>query len=470
MKFGKSLSASAQELPEDWRQHVVHYSKLKKCINRIVQELEESGLANLAAEKNIENTQPVKLVYSFTGTVENFSPNIEVIVGEDAETITPELEAISLKFNSFTSANSADPNEDLVPSHTYGSQVIEEVKLDEEVTSTASDSESPRSSFDSQDVEESISSFNKPTLLTDSSHTSRAVSIVLPTDSEFFGSLSSSINDLTQFEQDMNDLCSTKIVKLGSIISHIGSPHSKDMYTWREIFNLYLNASIWMVGDHVWQKSQSIEKTKKQIQWFIQEITRLSLNRKFRTRDSIKALEEFILLNRDLLAIMQFHELNQTAVRKIIKKHDKRTHLSAQSWFVDLMAPSMLFKGNLSKALLSTLHTELLIIIPQPDDYQCPICLSLSWKPIRLKCGHVFCVQCMINAQRRRMTNCPLCRTPDSITEANTENLDIPRMNFMKLFFPREIKAKQKEHDYEQAREDIKVIGIDEVDSSCVLM
>ncbi|ORY02714.1 hypothetical protein K493DRAFT_207875 [Basidiobolus meristosporus CBS 931.73] len=393
MKFGKCLSASAQELPEDWRQHVVHYSHLKKCINRIVAELEEIGLASLAAgysDESIDSTQPLKLIYSFIGTVKRFKS-------------FPRL---------MNSKALRKPNL-IIPSGTSITQLIRAQPL--------------------------------------------ALNITLPTDSEFFGNLSGSINGLTKFELDMKEACSGKIVKLASLISHTASPYSKDI--------------IWMVNNRVWQKPQTVEKTREQYQWFVQEITRLSLAKKFRTRDSSKALEQFMMLNRDLLSIMQFHELNQTAIRKIIKKHDKRTHLSAKSWFVDLMAPSLLFKGNLSKALLSALHSELLIIIPQPDDYQCPICLSISWKPIRLKCGHVFCVQCMIGAQRRKIHDCPLCRAPDSVTEANTGNLDVPRMNFMKLYFPREIKAKQKEIDYEQAKEDVKVIGINsDMDGGCVIM
>ncbi|KAK9711856.1 hypothetical protein K7432_007529 [Basidiobolus ranarum] len=458
MKFGKSLNASAQELPEDWRQHVVHYAQLKKCINRIVEELEESGLAHLAAEhseENIESNQHVKLVYSFTGTVEKFSPNIEVIMEENAEKVTPELEAISTKLSSLTLNNTFEESEDLVISNEY---VGQSDQIDTINSGMDLNDEPSRNSPYSEDSE-SISS------------SARALSFVLPTDSEFFGNLSTSINGLTKFERNMEEICSNQIVKLGSIISHTASPYSKDMYIWREIFNLYLDANIWMANNHAWQKSQSIEKTKRQFQWFLQEISRLSLTEKFRTGNSNKALEQFMMLNRDLLAIMQFHELNKTAIRKIIKKHDKRTHLSAKSWFIDLMAPSMIFKGNLSKALLSALHSELLIIIPQPDDYQCPICLSISWKPIRLKCGHVFCVQCMIGAQRRKLTSCPLCRAPDSITEANTGNLDVSRMNFMKLYFPREIKAKQKENDYEQAREDLKVIGVNgDVGNSCTVM
>lgn len=35
----------------------------------------------------------------------------------------------------------------------------------------------------------------------------------------------------------------------------------------------------------------------------------------------------------------------------------------------------------------------LLPIIPHIDDYECAICTSIAFKPIRLACSHLFCVR-----------------------------------------------------------------------------
>lgn len=35
----------------------------------------------------------------------------------------------------------------------------------------------------------------------------------------------------------------------------------------------------------------------------------------------------------------------------------------------------------------------LLPIIPHLDDYECLICASVAFKPVRLACGHLFCVR-----------------------------------------------------------------------------
>lgn len=65
---------------------------------------------------------------------------------------------------------------------------------------------------------------------------------------------------------------------------------------------------------------------------------------------------------------------------------------------------------TMAKAVCSQVAQELVSIVPQLDDYLCPVCFSISYKPIRLTCGHVFCIRCMIQMQRSHAKHCPLCR------------------------------------------------------------
>ncbi|KAF9056949.1 hypothetical protein BDP27DRAFT_1344261, partial [Rhodocollybia butyracea] len=58
-----------------------------------------------------------------------------------------------------------------------------------------------------------------------------------------------------------------------------------------------------------------------------------------------------------------------------------------------------MFILNIKKACFLTL----LPIIPQLDDYSCVIRTNIAFKPIRLGCGHLFCV-------RRSTGDCPMCR------------------------------------------------------------
>lgn len=89
---------------------------------------------------------------------------------------------------------------------------------------------------------------------------------------------------------------------------------------------------------------------------------------------------------------------------------DKRTALGAQNTFPELVATDPFLAQTMAKAVCFKVSQELLAIIPQLNDYLCPVCFSLAFKPIRLRCGHIFCIRCLIVMQRAKDDHCPLCR------------------------------------------------------------
>lgn len=66
-------------------------------------------------------------------------------------------------------------------------------------------------------------------------------------------------------------------------------------------------------------------------------------------------------------------------------------------------------------------------ILPSLDDYACLICTSIAFKPIRLACGHLFCVRCLVKMQRAGKGECPLCRS-QVVLLANKDSLDLQLM------------------------------------------
>lgn len=76
--------------------------------------------------------------------------------------------------------------------------------------------------------------------------------------------------------------------------------------------------------------------------------------------------------------------------------------------------------------------------------------LAIAWRPIRLECGHVFCVRCLIKAHKKRLYDCPICRLDHAVGNADANNLDQTLQDFMLLYFPKEIKEKRKENELEQ--------------------
>ncbi|KAF9213696.1 hypothetical protein BGZ59_004959 [Podila verticillata] len=302
----------------------------------------------------------------------------------------------------------------------------------------------------------------------------RVLVIELTADTAFFDQLGEEVSQLSKLQQANKTEFESKVEDLSKMLTVVSSPQNKDMYTWREILKIYLDAQVF-VGDQESDRStRSSEKAQKQLQWFLKEMERSKLLQRFKLPKSKLAFNTFFQLNSELITMKQFKELNQMAMTKILKKHDKRTSLLASSGFPKHLQNKPFYNDNISKSLTYTIGCQLVSIIPQPDDYACPICMSVAWKPIRLNCGHVFCVRCLIKAQRKNMVHCPVCRQHNSVLDADASNLDVALMNFLKLYFPKEIKEKRKDSSREQAAEEMELITghrwSEVPDNACVIM
>ncbi|KAE8230127.1 hypothetical protein CF326_g4879 [Tilletia indica] len=266
------------------------------------------------------------------------------------------------------------------------------------------------------------------------------------------------------------------------------------------------------------------------------------------------ALDDFLKLNVELLDVKKFQAVNVEAARKILKKHDKRTALTAASDLRAFMAmqereretlarltsgaggngevwsggaerlnlmeinggiapaplrdaphalplakfdslslsspaatsssrelttthPSLaallptsatgLMGGSLPHILLSLFTTTLLPILPSIDESSCVICTSVAWRPVRLQCGHLFCIRCLVKLQRQHRDDCPLCRSPMAVKNANGSNLDAAMGNLLKTYFPEEVAEKARENDREVQAEEEKEMGLEK--THCVI-
>ncbi|CAG8798635.1 23000_t:CDS:1, partial [Gigaspora margarita] len=52
MKFSKTFEDSLERIPSDWKPFLIKYKSLKKCIKKIVLELNAKGLSQIMADKN----------------------------------------------------------------------------------------------------------------------------------------------------------------------------------------------------------------------------------------------------------------------------------------------------------------------------------------------------------------------------------------------------------------------------------
>ncbi|KAF9527206.1 SPX domain-containing protein [Crepidotus variabilis] len=375
-------------------------------------------------------------------------------------------------------------------------------------------------------VAENPSVHSRPSPLSlspESSTITRELIIPLVHDTEFFNILSTTLEGVSthmetlhsEFEGSIKDLAKTigDTSHPASVVAHF-QPYSRladdagavrvkrshlknDLYAWREIFQLYVESEVFESVSETHHGECSIEESEKRLQQFAQRVTTRGLGdgREFKLKQSIDALQTFLDLNLFILNIKKFAQANTEATRKILKKHAKRTALPLptlqtssnvdlsdtiqrlhitdprhpnhpQQPLLTLIAKSS--ASSLPRMLVQAIGETLLPIIPSLDDYSCLICTSLAFKPIRLSCGHLFCVRCLVKMQKRGKGDCPMCRSP-SVLIANRENVDWSLMNFMQDWFPEEARDKLKSNEKEAAAEQMEEYGIDP-NQPCIVM
>jgi len=299
-------------------------------------------------------------------------------------------------------------------------------------------------------------------------NTMKSLMVLLEADAQFLNELAASLSQLSAFQDEYKKVFETKIKIMANILSEVSSPNMKDTYRWRELLALYCDSSIWKFKGKDRTPDEAIEQLK------LFEVKANKISKKFKTKKSVTLLKEFIELNYDIANIKRFYELNQTAVYKILKKHDKRTHLLASEGFPKFARDESFFKDNIVRSLVFQISSQLLTVIPNPEEYFCPICKEISYKPIRLDCGHLYCLRCLVKAKRLNIRDCPICRKPNMVYNADSRNLDTKLIVKLKAEFPREVKQKKIDNKNEKAKEEsermLQMYGCSADSGHCIIM
>ena len=147
--------------------------------------------------------------------------------------------------------------------------------------------------------------------------------IPLQSDREFFALLNETIVSLRNLRSREEFELKQAIVNLGQDISHLAAPTSpkSDMYEWREAFSLYIDYGIFFSAVENENESRNgfLSPTYKRLQAFFSKLQEDNFPRRFKRHESRTAIQEFKRINLALLRNLQFQELNETAVSKILK-------------------------------------------------------------------------------------------------------------------------------------------------------
>ncbi|KDR79100.1 hypothetical protein GALMADRAFT_242961 [Galerina marginata CBS 339.88] len=538
MHYSKTYAQLLQGLPPELRDNAIQYRQLKKIINQIVDELSSYGLKPEFLHELIESSKAGALQH--TGALHDDPSSSSTHSSEDERLSTPifththpravyELDSTSGKIVPLlhiynippTGVVPAPKQSPIVCEGPDASRSSDGVDLDvehaehpESVGASGhttllrsfkdlqfgSDGSESGSVVEVEAVVKSVPHFGG-----ESSGTEFEEVIHLRHDTEFYGVLSTTLEAISahltkvyaDFVATLEELSKTisdtahpasvaaRFHPLSSVNGHAGAVRVKtghlknDLYFWREIFQLYLEAEVFESVGETTRGERTVEESEKRLQLFAQRAHQQGHgdHNKFKLQQSRDALETFLNLNLFILNVKKFSHANSEATRKILKKHAKRTALffpglqvggalPADQPLLALVSHSTPFA--FPRMLVQAVGETLLPIIPSVEDYSCLICTSIAFKPIRLSCGHLFCVRCLVKMQKRNQGDCPMCRTP-SVLVANGNNVDWALLNFMQDWFPIESKEKLKSNEKEATEEQMRELGLDP-NQSCVLM
>ncbi|PQE32482.1 ring-14 protein [Rutstroemia sp. NJR-2017a WRK4] len=451
MKFAHEFKdALAREgFPQHWVESAIPYSELKKCLKRIAAELRDCGLGPdaLAKLKEISNVGPAYM-YEFNVLFyqeSRFRPKL-ILWLEDGTAVDARL-----------SPDTRNYLKELVAKH-HGEPEILPAEILQDVKNSQWKSDEERSSA-SYELEQ------RPLV--------RRVEVPLSFDAEFFGLIQGDVTNLDALQAEEQKALCSEIHNLSEELVALTKPSKRDKKTdisrWRQLFEIYLEANIFFSAREQDRGKRNSANALRQLQWFQSEVTKRGTVKSFKLPESHAALNRFISINVTLLRNLSFQEINQTAINKILKKFDKRTTLGAREKFPKLIQSEPIMTETMAKAVCTQIAQDIIKPVPLLADFLCPVCVSICWRPVRLRCKHVVCIRCTIALQRLRQAACPLCRE-HVVMEADTDNIDPVLSALLKRYFPAETAEKQIELEIQDGVERFGVHYTHNKHSRCTIM
>ncbi|KAF1839577.1 hypothetical protein BDW02DRAFT_563633 [Decorospora gaudefroyi] len=468
MKFGHVFKESLRNegFPPEWVDSAISYSQLKKCIKRLTDELQQVGLDPATLSKLLKHVEDYN---ASTDQDDDQERPFEYILSPSSS-----ADGASQSRKAFHPKLLFSVNE--LTGEVTGAQLDEETKRKLQMLAVETglsqmrvfeDSGSSLNTVDSVDPSNVITSV--PTNASRNRPGYRTIEVPITSDAEFFTRLTTEVSGLEKLQQREQKRMNGQIEELGKQVSRLTNPdrrgNRKMLSVWRQVFQIYVEEGIFFGTTEQDHKAHNSEKAMQRLAGFSNKIATAGLVEKLKKKDNLHALNTFLHINREILQGLRFGEINHNAMLKILKKFDKRTALGVKSTFPrQIQYPE--FSEHLAKAVCAEVNTQILAHVPQIDDYACPMCYEIKWRPVKLSCGHTFCIRCLIVMQNTRQHNCPFCRER-TVFAANSDNLDTEQAAFLKKWFPEEVKNKQR---YNELMAGVDQYGEVYASEKCVVM
>ncbi|EMD00210.1 hypothetical protein BAUCODRAFT_21852 [Baudoinia panamericana UAMH 10762] len=464
MKFGHEYQkALANEgFPEQWRGSAIDYKYLKKCIKKVHHEMEDLGLdANTIhhLSEPLDDTMKARPIVRLDGFYSAAQPHLDTIVEE----FTPQLRIL-------VDAKTGTPLDATLTSETK--QSLRKLARHERIFAGRQAHLGRHAVHEIHGNAHDSSDGRKSPLTTETSD-AKWIEVPLSSARSFFDLLAPKLDQLEELREAETRKLEADVLNLGDAVEDVVEPvregfeakrdvSYRDLYFWREMFRLYVENPVFYSPTEQNRGGFTYADARKRLESYDQKLRATGLYAKLKTPQAKRAAKQFFDLNVDILKIMHFQEMNAQAMRKILKKFDKRTHLEGKLFLKTLQTkyPALLppsnrsavggaagFANSIARDMHAELSSKVLSIVPQLDDWNCPVCMDMAWRPVNLGCcqSH-FCIRCVIKMQDDGMVRCPTCNA-ETVVMANGTNIDFEAMDFLEKYFPMEVKRRQRDNE-----------------------
>lgn len=441
MKFAKVLQQTLieEDIPEEWVEAAIQYKALKKYIGKVVHELEFLGLSKNDLKLLLDDKTEL--------SEEDAVPTNPIVAEYSLQKLRNSKDIVAYLKITLNDSETKGYSQD----HIH--QLADQIRARIEKVSTSDDDDHHIVEVKEEDDRLVLSRSRSQSEELVTVQNNNEIIIMLKSDTKFFKMLNAELGNLDSLRDEEEKALIRAVDHISDAV--LSFSHKKsDMYKWRELFRIYLESEVFFRYNEttLLLLQRSSEQIRANFNEFMSRVQKSHILESLDKKRSVVAFNEFVAVNERLLKILLFQAINSTALRKILKKFDKQTSLNISSKFPDLISKEHIFitGSSLAQSICFVMQSKLLTLIPQIDDYTCPICMSIAFKPIRLTCGHIFCVRCLVKLKQRHKLDCPLCRAKNAIENADSTNLDVETMKLMQKYFPNEVKEKLKEVDREK--------------------
>jgi E3 ubiquitin-protein ligase BAH len=319
MKFGHLFKQSLKNegYPPEWVDSAISYSQLKKCINRLTDELQQVGLDPTTLSKLLKHVEDYNAAVDKDG--DQHRPFEYILQGNNSvETSSKSRNVFQPKLLFFVDETTGE---------------IHSAKLDEEtkqklqmlaVETGISEMrvfEEPAASIKPADSENVPTGLDLQTSRIRPGY--RTVEIPLTSDTEFFSRLSSEVSGLEKLQEREEKRMNTQIEDLGKQVAKLTDPdrraNRKMLTAWRQVFQMYIEEGIFFGTTEMDHKAHDADKAMQRLAEFSNKVAKAGLVDQMRKKDNLKALNMFMNINREILQGLRFGEINHSAMLKILK-------------------------------------------------------------------------------------------------------------------------------------------------------